>query len=130
MRALKDAELIRTVALPAAGANASTTAIDLDHLPPNEFRFEIELTLPALPSLANTKKATVTVEDSADGTTFDPVPGFAPLEVTGAGGTGSAAAIRRVRPPSDLRRYLRAKVAVEADGGNNTARSLTMGLVF
>lgn len=130
MRALKDAELIRTVALPAAGANASTTAIDLGHLPPNEFRFEIELSLPALPALANTKKAIVTLEDSADGTTFAAVPGFATLEVTGAGGTGAAAASRRVRPPADLRRYLRATVAVQADGGDNTARSFTLALVF
>ena len=130
MRALKDAELIRTVALPAAGANAATDAIDLEHLPPNEFKFEIELDLPALPSLADTKKATVTVEDSADGVTFNPVPGLTTLEVTGAGGAGAAAATRRVRPPSDLRRYLRAKVAVESAGGNNTAKALTLALVF
>jgi len=36
----------------------------------------------------------------------------------------------KVRLPSDVRQYIRAKVAVEAAGGNNTAKSLTMALVF
>jgi hypothetical protein len=70
MHALKDALLIRTLALPAAGANATTSSIDLGQVPPNEFRFEVEMDLPALPSLADTKKATITLEDSADGTAF------------------------------------------------------------
>jgi hypothetical protein len=86
--------------------------------------------LPALPSLADTKKATITLEDSADGTTFAAIPGLAALEVTGAGGAGAVAANRRVRLPADVRRYLRAKAAVEAAGGNNTAKSLTLALVF
>jgi hypothetical protein len=52
------------------------------------------------------------------------------MEVTGAGGAGAAAVIRKVRLPSDVRQYIRAKVAVDAAGGNNTAKSLTMALVF
>jgi len=130
MHALKEALLIRTLALPAAGANASTASIDLGQVPPNGFRFEVELDLPALPSLADTKKTTITLEDSADGVTFNPVAGLATLEVTGAGGAGAAATTRRVRLPADLRRYLRAKAAGESAGGNNTAKSLTLALVF
>jgi len=130
MHALKDDLLIRTLALPAAGANATTDSIDLGQVPPNEFRFEVEIDLPALPSLADTKKATITLEDSADGITFAAIPGLAALEVTGAGGAGAVAANRRVRLPADVRRYLRAKAAVEATGGNNTAKSLTLALVF
>jgi len=130
MHALKDALLIRTLALPAAGANASTASIDLGQAPPNEFRFEVEMELPALPSLADTKKATITLEDSADGSTFAAISSLAPLDVTGAGGAGAAAVNRRVRLPADVRRYLRAKAAVEATGGNNTTKSLTLALVF
>jgi hypothetical protein len=130
MRNLKDAELIRTLALPAAGADTATAGIDLGQVPPNEFRFEIELVLPALPSLADTKKVTVTLEDSADGSVFAAVVGLATLEVTGAGGAGAAAVTRRVRPPAHLRRYLRAKAAVEAAGGNSTDKTLTLALVF
>ena len=73
---------------------------------------------------------TITLEDSADGAVFAPIPAIAAMEVTGAGGAGAAAATRRLRLPPDVRRYLRAKAAVEAGGGNNTAKSLTLVLVF
>ena len=130
MHALKDAELINTVALPAAAATATTEPFNLIQKPPHECHFEVELTLPALPSLADTKKATVTLEDSADGITFTAIAALASLEVIGAGGAGAANITRKVRLPSDARQYIRAKVAVEAAGGNNTAKSLTMALVF
>jgi hypothetical protein len=130
MHALKDAELINTVALPAAAATATTEPFNLIQKPPHECHFEVELTLPALPSLADTKKATVTLEDSADGITFASIAALSSLEVIGAGGAGAATITRKVRLPSDVRQYIRAKVAVEAAGGNNTAKSLTMALVF
>ena len=130
MHALKDAELINTVALPAAAATATTEPFNLTQKPPHECHFEVELTLQALPSLADTKKATVTLEDSVDGITFAAIAALASLEVIGAGGAGAATITRKVRLPSDVRQYIRAKVAVEAAGGNNTAKSLTMALVF
>ena len=130
MHALKDAELINTVALPAAAATATTEPFNLIQKPPHECHFEVELTLPALPSLADTKKATVTLEESADGITFTAIAALASLEVIGAGGAGAATITRKVRLPSDVRQYIRAKVAVEAAGGNNTAKLLTMALVF
>ena len=130
MHALKDAELIRTVALPAAGATATTDAFNLLQKPPHENHFEVELALPSLPSLADTKKATVTLEDSEDGTTFATIAALASLEVAGAGGAGASTITRKVRLPSDVRQYIRAKVDVEADGGDNTAKSLAMALVF
>ena len=130
MHALKDAELIRTVALPAAAATATTEPFNLIQKPPHECHFEVELSLPALPSLADTKKATVTLEDSEDGITFAAIAALASLEVTGGGGAGASTVTRKVRLPSDVRQYIRAKVALEAAGGNNTAKSLTMALVF
>ena len=130
MHALKDAELIHTVALPAAAATATTDPFNLIQKPPHECHFEVELALPALPSLADTKKATVTLEDSEDDTTFATIAALASLEVIGAGGAGASTITRKVRLPSDVRQYIRAKVAVEAAGGNNTAKSLTMALVF
>jgi hypothetical protein len=118
------------VALPAAAATATTDSFNLIQKPPHECHFEVELALPALPSLADTKKATVTLEDSEDGITFATIAALASMEVTGAGGAGAAAVIRKVRLPSDVRQYIRAKVAVEAAAGNNTAKSLTIALVF
>jgi hypothetical protein len=118
------------VALPAAAATATTDSFNLIQKPPHECHFEVELALPALPSLADTKKATVTLEDSEDGITFATIAALASMEVTGAGGAGAAAVIRKVRLPSDVRQYIRAKVVVEAAAGNNTAKSLTLALVF
>ena len=130
MHALKDAQLIRQLALPAAGAAASTDPINLTQVPPHECHFEMELTLPALPSLADGKKATVELEDSADGENFASIAALAALEVTGAGGNGSAETIRRVRLPSDTRQHVRVTATVEAAGGDNTAKSLTLAMVF
>jgi hypothetical protein len=130
MHRLKDAQLIKTLALPAAGASAFTEALDLLQGPDQEAHFEVELTLPDLPSLADAKSVTMTLKDSEDGVTFNPVAALAPLTVTGAGGNGSAAVTRKLRIPSDTKRYLRADVAVEAAGGDNTAKAFTLALVF
>ena len=73
--------------------------------------------------MADTKKATIVLEDSADGTTFAAIPGLAALEVAGAGGTGAEAINRRLRLPADVRQYLRANVTVEAAAGDNTAQT-------
>ena len=130
MHSLKDAQLTQTVALAAAGASVSTTPLDLSQTPPNAHRFEVELALPALPALADAKTVSVTLEDSEDGTSFAAIPELSTLVVTGSGGTGSAAATRRVRLPSSARRHLRATAATQAAAGNLTAHKLTLALVF
>jgi len=130
MHLLKDANLIKTLSLPAAGASAQTEAIDLLQGPSQEPHFEVEMSFPALPSLADTKSATATLEDSADGITFAAIAALAAFKVTGAGGIGSALATRKVRLPSDTRQFLRASVAVDAAGGSNTAQKFTLALVF
>lgn len=119
---------IKTKALPAAGASASTSSLQLNTGPHIE-GFEIRVEIPALPSLADTKKATTTLEDSADNVTFAAIPELATIVQTGAGGAGAAAALREVRLPSSFRGYLRATVAVEAAGGDNTAKSLTLSIL-
>jgi hypothetical protein len=130
MHSLKDAQLIRSKTLPGAGGTASTASIDLLASVQEECHFEVEVTLPALPNLAADKSVTITLEDSADSMSFAAIPGLAPLKVTGAVGGGGSAASQRVRLPSVARRFLRATAAVEAAGGNNTAVSFSMGLVF
>lgn len=130
MHLLKDANLIKTLALPAAGASAQTEAIDLLQGPVQEAHYEVEMSFPALPALADAKSATATLEDSEDGVTFNAVAALEPLTVTGAGGNGSALAFRKVRIPSDTLRYLRAAVSVDADGGDNTEQKLSLALVF
>lgn len=130
MHSLKDAELTRTLALPDAGNSASSESIDLSASLQTECHFEVEIAVPALANLAEAKKLTVTLEDSADDASFAAIAGLAPLEVTGGAGGGAAAASLRVRLPNSARRYLRATADVEAAGGDSTADSLTLGLIF
>jgi hypothetical protein len=130
MHSLKDAELIRTVALPAAGASASTASIDLAATTQAESHFEVEISVPALLNLAEGKTATVTLEDSANDASFAAIAGLAPLEITGGAGGGANAASLRVRLPNSARRHLRATADVEAAGGDNTAASVTLALIF
>lgn len=130
MHSLKDTELTRTLALPAAGASASSESIDLSATTQAESHFEVEIAVPALANLAEAKKLTVTLEDSADDASFAPIAGLAPLEVTGGAGGGATAASLRVRLPNSTRRHLRATADVEAVGGDSTADSLTLGLIF
>ncbi len=130
MHSLKDAELIRTLALPAAGASASTASIDLAATTQVESHFEVEIAVPAMPNLAEGKTATVMLEDSANDVNFAPIAGLAPLEVTGGVGGGASAASLRVRLPNSARRHLRATADVEAAGGDNTAVSVTLALIF
>jgi hypothetical protein len=129
-RALNDAELIKSKALPAAAASASTNSIDLGQLTQEETYFEVLLTVPATPALVDTKTITFTFEDSANDSSFAAITGLSTLVTTGAGGAGAAATSRRVRLPATARRYIRATAAVETGGGSNIAVSFTLALVF
>ncbi|NDD52889.1 hypothetical protein EBZ39_03245 [bacterium] len=129
-RSVKDAELIKVKALPAAAASNNTDSIDLGQLTQEETYFEVELSVPATPALVDTKTITFTFQDSADNSSFAAITGLSTLVLTGAGGAGAAAATRRVRLPAAARRYLRVSAAVETGGGSNVAVSYTLALVF
>lgn len=130
IRSIKDAALIKTKALPAAAASNNTDSLDLQNVDASFESIEVEISLPALPSLVDAKTVTVTLKDSADDVTFAAIPELATLVVTGAGGVGASAARRVVRLPSSARRYLRAYVDVLAAAGDNTAKSLSLSLLF
>lgn len=123
----KDAKLIKETALPAAGASASSEIIDAWAAVRNA---EIALEIPALANLANGKKATVKIQESADGSTFADAPWAASLSLTGATSGGSAQSELRIGIPSTAKRFLKAVASVEADGGNNTAAKFVFALAF
>lgn len=129
-RSIKDAALIQSKNLPAAGASASTTAIDLQAVDASFERIEVEIAVEAVPALADTKTNTVTLEDSADNSSFAAIAALSTVVQTGAGGTGAAAVTRQVRLPSGARRYLRATSAIAAAGGDSTAKKMTLSLLF
>lgn len=130
-RNIQDAALRATTALPAAGANNNSASIDLEQPTADTINegFSVQVKVPDLPALVDTKKVTITFQDSADNETFAAIPEFATFVVT-AGAGGGAAASRTVRLPSTARRYIRINQAVEAAGGTNTAASTTLQLLF
>lgn len=129
---MKDAKLIRAQALPAADAANSTASIDLGAKPwPTTETVHVQVSIPATPALVEAKTITLTIEDSADDSSFAAVTGLSTLVVTGAAeAAGGAAAVRKVILPPGVRRYLRATAAVEDAGGVNTGVSYTLELIF
>ena len=128
----RDAALTVTKACPAAYANHNTATIDLKSTTAGAFAdsVEVEIVIPALPSLENGKTLTVKLQDSADDSTYADIPELASLVVTGAAGNkGGAADTRVIRLPSSAKRYLQANLAVEGSGGTNTDKSVTVSLL-
>lgn len=125
---MKDASLIKTVALPAAAASASTAAIDLGV--PNADQIgvvKVTITLPALPALVDDKTVTVSLTDCAtSGGSYTAIPGVGNLVVTGAGGAGAAAKTWVLYLPPHTKQFLKGKADVLTGGGDNTAKSLTI----
>jgi len=127
----RDTALTTTKACPAAGANHNTATLDLKSTTAGAFAdsVEVEIAIPALPSLADSKTLTVKLQDSANNETFADIAELASLVVTGADAKGSAAATRVIRLPSSAKRYLQANLAVAASGGDNTGKSVTVSLL-
>lgn len=129
---MKDKLLLTTKALPAAAANNSHDGIDIGArtTPGGSFpgEVEVEISWPALPSLADAKTVTFTVQDSANNSSFASL-GLTHV-ITGAGGAGVAAGTKRFRLPRSVRQYVNVNQAVLTAGGDNTALSTTVSLVF
>lgn len=131
---MKDAALIVTKALPAAGANHNSGTLDTGapRTTPNGVLAAnagtIELVWPALPSLVDAKTVTFKVQDSADDAAY-PDLGLS-WTLTGAGGVGVPAGSKRFVLPPDVRRYVQVNAAVAAAGGDSTAKSFTVAFLF
>jgi hypothetical protein len=130
MRKIEDVNVNQVVNLPDAAGTAYTGPIDLGTGPHAE-RLEGEFRIGATPNLADAKKATVQLQDCAtEGGAYADVAAVAPLEVTGAGGAGAAAATLAFRFPPDIKRFVRGKVTVEAAGGGNTDTELEFAILM
>lgn len=128
---MKDAKLITTKALPAAGASANHDGIDLGpifnpgHIPPANI--ELELVQPLVAALVDDKTIIYTVEDSSDNSSFTTI-GLTKT-VTGASSAGTPAFTQRWSLPTTVRRYVRVSQAVLTAGGTLTAISTTVNLI-
>jgi hypothetical protein len=115
-------------ALPAAASTSTnSTAIDFGADVTKPENLELELSVPALSTTIVPNGSTVTyiIETST-------VSNFASIDqtllshvLTGAGGTGVAALLKRVRLPSDCARYVRFKVTFGASTTTGAAVNAT-----
>lgn len=122
---MRERTSIKTVALPAAAASASTAALRIP-LGPHRGAFEFHVELPATPNLVATKKITITLEESdSESTGFAALPTVGNMIVTGPASGGGLATLFRLYCPPVHKEWVRATVAVESGGGDNTAKSLT-----
>lgn len=127
----RDASFVQTKALPAAGATAYTTGMDLGQATVQSLeQIEFEISVPATPALVEAKTITIAVQDSADNSTFAAVDPAISTVITGATGNGAAAKTVRFRLPSATRRYVRIASTVLASGGDNTGVSVTLSALF
>lgn len=130
LRNIQDAALQAVIALPAAGATAVTEGIDLGQTIGGEIEgLNVVVEIPATATLVDSKAITITLKDSADNISFTALAGLAALAVTGVTSNGSVAFEQRLRLPTATRRYIRAEAAIPADGGDNTATSLTLSVL-
>lgn len=125
IRRLTAIDLQKTKALPAAAASASTASVNFESttLGPAADDIEATISIDATPSLVDDKTIIITVEDSADDSSYTAIAGVGTLTVTGAGGAGAAAASQRFKFPPATRQYVRATAAVLTGGGSNIAKN-------
>jgi hypothetical protein len=130
-RQIQDAALTKTTALPAQNTNVNGASIDLEVLNGSQLPegLQMEVSIPATPSLADGQTITATFQDSADNSSFAAIVGLSTLVKTGAGGAGAAAASRKVPIPNATRRYVRVNYACSATAGDNTAVSGTFKIL-
>lgn len=126
-RIIRDKELTVTRALPAQNTNVNSDAIEVGAGVPEGI--QVELAVPATPSLADSNTLTFTFQDSADNSSFAAIPELATLVRTGASGAGAAAATRVVYLPPSVRKYVRVNIAASASAGNNTAVSAILSIL-
>lgn len=131
----RDADLLKTIALPAAASTTvNTAALDLGSktnmaIPPEDL--VLCLKVPALSTtiLPDTKTCTLTIEMSDDSAFGSGNETLRTATLTGAGGVGAAAAEIRAALPEDFKRYVRGKVAFGALTTDGSALSAELALL-
>ena len=130
-RLIRDGSLSVTAAFPAAGANANTGTIDIGSGPFHPDEITIEISLPALAAHTDpTKNLVITLQDSADNSSFATVVPTVTYTLAGVASTGTAAQVKRFHLPIGTRRYIQINQAVDAGGPTLTGSSGTYGILL
>lgn len=131
---VEDKQLQRTLALPNGANTTNGTGFDLEHGALGGFFADAEIVInaPALTTgeLGDTQTITYSLRhsDAADFSGDSELLGNLIVQ-TGAGGAGAAAAEKRVRLPSNVKRYVRAR-AVKTGASNASTANATTKMVF
>ena len=129
MPSRQDLELSKNRTLPAQNTNNNSASIDLGTATQFEVgsNTEVEVYVPAT-ACATGQTITVTIQDSADDSSFAQVAQLETLVLTGSS-NATAATTRKWRLPSTVRRYIRMNVACSATTGDLTANTATFKLL-
>ncbi len=125
-RNLTDELLTTTVALPAAAANVSTTALLIGGDGPHKERLKVKVSLPENSVLVATKLLTITLYDSATTTLAAASPAQS-FVITGD--TGFPAQDIYFELSQTTKDYVGVNFAVETGGGSNIATTATVSVV-
>lgn len=116
--------------LPAQNTNNNSTSLDLEIAAPyfaGEYA-EVEFYIPAT-TCATGQTITVTLQDSADNSTFTQIDECETLVLTGVS-NATAATTRRWRLPRTVLRYIRVNIAMSSTTGDQTAITSKLALLF
>lgn len=129
---MKDANLIVTRTIAAAGASNASSGIDFGaRVAPNGItpeHLQLQLVIPDVAALADAKTLTVTLEHSDDDSTY--VTTNMAVVLTGASSAGATGGTYTFRPLPAQKRYLRVSTAVASSGGTLTASTVTLSVVI
>ncbi|MGA3170361.1 MAG: hypothetical protein ABSE62_05050 [Chthoniobacteraceae bacterium] len=130
-RTLQDLNLQLSIALPAAGASATSAILDTASVNPGRlYDVELFINLPATPALVNTYTITLQLQDSADGITFGNTINAPVVTVAGTLTPGGLAQYAQFAVPIGIGRYLQLVATASASAGSNIAVSATFGFIF
>ncbi len=129
-RRFKDAALTRTVTLPNAAETKTTASVDLQAANPHPVTERIALKVTTTAATGVTDKLiVVSLQDSADNSSFAPIAGTGTLTLEAAANAYPAGSLS-VSLPAGTRRYIRAAALGESGGGNASNGTLTLELNF
>ena len=129
-RSMKDDELLKEKAFPAAGGNNNSDSIYLGPITDRVENALIIVTIPANTILVATKTITAKLQSSADDSTFADIGALGSQAVTGLTGNGNARTELLFPIPTGTKAYLRANVAVQASGGALTGLKYELAVAF
>ena len=125
-RNLTDELLSTTVALPAAAANVSNTAIYIGGDGPHKERLKVKVSLPANSVLVASKLLTIKLYDGA---TSSLTPASPAQSYVITGDTGFPATDIYFEVSQTTQDYVGVNFAVETGGGSNIATTATVSVV-